>query len=81
MNEKRKLKLVPILYLLVLFATIQQGFSAFSPHHNSKKQKKSETTNQFGSSVIFPVTGNVYPKGYVLLDFVFIKKKLLRNVD
>lgn len=64
MNEKRKLKLVPILYLLVLFATIQQGFSAFSPHHNSKKQKKSETTSQFGSSVIFPVTGNVYPKGY-----------------
>ncbi|KAL3840028.1 hypothetical protein ACJIZ3_024619 [Penstemon smallii] len=53
MHEKMYLKAL-VLYLLVWIAS-----AAYQPQNIIKKQPKG-----FESSLIFPVTGNVYPKGY-----------------
>lgn len=48
-----------VLYLLLLSEFFQGCFSAFNlPRPPWKKQ------SNFGSSVVFPLVGNVYPKGY-----------------
>lgn len=55
---------VPLLCLLVFCSTFQECLSAVKQPSNSKKHLKSSATHRFGSSVVFPVTGNVYPQGY-----------------
>ncbi|KAK6132290.1 hypothetical protein DH2020_033990 [Rehmannia glutinosa] len=47
---------------LVLFLLAWIATAAYQPQTINKKQPKS--AKGFGSSVIFPVSGNVYPKGY-----------------
>ncbi|GFS40116.1 eukaryotic aspartyl protease family protein [Actinidia rufa] len=65
MNKKRKP--VPtsvemmIVFLVIFFTTFQGSFGVANQPH---KQAKSKAANGFGSSLIFPVTGDVYPKGY-----------------
>ncbi|KAL2538486.1 Eukaryotic aspartyl protease family protein [Forsythia ovata] len=56
MVEKKYIQAL-LLYLLAWYAT-----AAHQPQNIIKKQSKSG--KGFGSSVFFPVTGNVYPKGY-----------------
>ncbi|KAJ8535716.1 hypothetical protein K7X08_023436 [Anisodus acutangulus] len=56
-----KWEVVPfwVLYFVLLCGYFQGCFSAFNlPHPPWKKQ------SNFGSSIVFPLTGNVYPKGY-----------------
>ena len=66
MNNKRKLvPMESVLFLVVFFTTFQGSFGA-------SKQTKSKASYGIGSSVVFPVTGNVYPKGYVLFDCGFL---------
>ncbi|KAG8378247.1 hypothetical protein BUALT_Bualt08G0117800 [Buddleja alternifolia] len=47
---------------LVLYLLIWIAAAAYQPQPRINKQLKS--AKGFGSSVIFPITGNVYPKGY-----------------
>lgn len=68
MDTKRKLvesimRLVVVL-LLVFFTTIQSSFGDADHLQKNKKQRKSNAANGFRSSVVFPVTGDVYPNGY-----------------
>ncbi|CAK9174055.1 unnamed protein product [Ilex paraguariensis] len=68
MREKMKLTVSfwVVLYHLVLCATLQSCSSASNPPQRIKKQSKSTATeDRFGSSVVFPVSENVYPKGYM----------------
>ncbi|XVE95512.1 hypothetical protein REPUB_Repub02eG0103800 [Reevesia pubescens] len=66
--KKRKLATAPwkmmLMFFLVLSANFAGCFSAASQQSNKEKSKHSKATNRFGSSLIFPVTGNVYPLGY-----------------
>ncbi|XP_059630717.1 aspartic proteinase Asp1-like isoform X2 [Cornus florida] len=66
MQTKRKLRSSSskmVIFFLLVFSTAFQGcFSDSNQPQNNKKQ--STARNRFGSSVVFPVTGNVYPKGY-----------------
>lgn len=57
-NTKFIMSPLPFLYtLLLLLTTLQEPISAaYQPPHYANKHKP--------SSVIFPLTGNVYPKGY-----------------
>ncbi|KAM7518844.1 hypothetical protein LguiB_017806 [Lonicera macranthoides] len=50
----------PLVYLLLLYARFQGIFSV----SNQYQKSKSTATNRLDSSVIFPITGNVYPQGY-----------------
>ncbi|KAL7208729.1 hypothetical protein ACSBR1_030459 [Camellia fascicularis] len=77
MNNKRKL--VPmelVLFLVVFFITFQGSFGA-------SKQTKSKASYGIGSSVVFPVTGNVYPNGYyhVTLDIGHPPKPYFLDID
>ena len=56
---------LPFFYtLLLLLTSLEQPISAANqPHRYANKHGP--------SSVIFPVTGNVYPKGYVVFNFIF----------
>ncbi|GAV71949.1 Asp domain-containing protein [Cephalotus follicularis] len=58
-SKTMKLSMFPLL-LLLLFSTFQGCFSQASYHPTNKKS----TSNGFGSSVVFPLTGDVYPLGY-----------------
>ncbi|XP_052188489.1 aspartic proteinase Asp1-like [Diospyros lotus] len=62
MNKKRAL-LMLLLLLVVLFTTLEGSRPANQPK-NSKRPRKLTPDNGYGSSVILPVAGNVYPKGY-----------------
>lgn len=48
-----------LLFFLVFSATFQGCFSAA----NQAQTKKKQTQSRFGSSAVFPVSGNVYPDG------------------
>ncbi|XP_057503823.1 aspartic proteinase Asp1-like isoform X2 [Actinidia eriantha] len=83
MNKKRKP--VPpsvemIVFLVILFATFQ---GSFGDANQPQKQAKSKAANGFGSSVIFPVTGDVYPKGYyhVTLNIGHPPKPYFLDID
>lgn len=59
MRGKWEVVRIWVLYLLLLSEFFQGCFSAFNlPRPPWKKQ------SNFGSSVVFPLFGNVYPKGY-----------------
>ncbi|XP_058189697.1 aspartic proteinase Asp1-like isoform X1 [Rhododendron vialii] len=53
-----------LVLLLALFPAIQSTHGVANQPQNNKRQRKSTATSRFGSSVVFPVTGNVYPNGY-----------------
>lgn len=65
MVEKRHIQAL-FLYFLAWSAT-----AAHQPQTTNKKQSKSG--KGFRSSVFFPVTGDVYPKGYFLFLELFIR--------
>ncbi|THG05966.1 hypothetical protein TEA_008373 [Camellia sinensis var. sinensis] len=63
MNNKRKrVPMELVLFLVVFFTTFQGSFGA-------SKQTKSKASYGIGSSVVFRVTGNVYPNGVFLFCF------------
>lgn len=57
-----------LLYLVALSGTVQQCL-CFS---SDQLQKQDNVTDQIGSSVILPVSGNVYPKGYLFVVLLLI---------
>lgn len=62
MHDQRRVTWeIYMMYFVILSATIQECLCDYN--HLQKN-----VTNQLGSSVILPVTGNVYPKGYVGLE-------------
>ncbi|KAK3002115.1 hypothetical protein RJ639_021303 [Escallonia herrerae] len=63
MHQKRRL-LVSLLCLAVLFAACAETCFSAAPRGTGKHAKSAAPTDRFGSSVIFPLTGNVYPDGY-----------------
>uniref|UniRef100_A0A5B6ZGC5 Aspartic proteinase Asp1 n=1 Tax=Davidia involucrata TaxID=16924 RepID=A0A5B6ZGC5_DAVIN len=94
MHEKRKLASsssssssmmmkLKLLFLMVLSSTFRGCFSATNQPQNKEQQSKSTATNRFGSSVVFPVTGNVYPKGYyhVTLNIGHPPKPYFLDID
>ncbi|KAL7117929.1 hypothetical protein ACP275_03G103500 [Erythranthe tilingii] len=58
MHQKMYLKAL-VLYLLTWIAG-----AAYHPQTINNKLRPKSAAKSFGSSVIFPVSGNVYPKGY-----------------
>ncbi|GFY96597.1 eukaryotic aspartyl protease family protein [Actinidia rufa] len=56
---------------------------SFGDANQPQKQAKSKAANGFGSSVIFPVTGDVYPKGYyhVTLNIGHPPKPYFLDID
>ncbi|KAA8538440.1 hypothetical protein F0562_028014 [Nyssa sinensis] len=66
-----------LLFLVILSTTFLGGSAANQP------QSKSTATNRFGSSVVFPVTGNVYPRGYyhVTLNIGHPPKPYFLDID
>lgn len=66
-------------FFLGMFATFPAGcFSDSNQHPQSKKKSVHPASpNRFGSSVIFPVQGNVYPLGYGFWFFTWILRMLL----
>uniref|UniRef100_A0A5B6ZDA5 Aspartic proteinase Asp1 n=1 Tax=Davidia involucrata TaxID=16924 RepID=A0A5B6ZDA5_DAVIN len=89
MHEKGKLAsssmmMLLLLFLVILSTTFQACFSAANQPQKSKQQLKlMATTNRFGSSVVFPVTGNVYPRGYyhVTLNIGHPPKPYFLDID
>lgn len=63
MEEKGKR--VMGLLVLLMFATFQGCFSEASQPTSKKKSTQSTAAHRFGSTAVFPITGNVYPLGYV----------------
>ncbi|KAK1347226.1 Aspartic proteinase Asp1 [Heracleum sosnowskyi] len=59
MHDQRRVMTwkIVLMYFVVISATIQECFCDYNQGHKN-------VTNQLGSSVILPLTGNVYPKGY-----------------
>ncbi|KAG5525088.1 hypothetical protein RHGRI_031686 [Rhododendron griersonianum] len=53
-----------VVLLLALFTAIQSSLGGANQPQNNKRQRKSTAASRFGSSVVFPVTGDVYPNGY-----------------
>lgn len=67
MRGKWDLVRIWVLYCLLLCGFFQGCFSAFNlPRPPWKKQ------SNFGSSVVYPLVGNVYPKGYFLFPMIFL---------
>ncbi|XWS25112.1 hypothetical protein CRYUN_Cryun27aG0042800 [Craigia yunnanensis] len=68
MDVKKRKATVPwmmmVMFFLVFSANFPGCFSAASQQSNKKKSTHPKAGNGFGSSVLFPVTGNVYPLGY-----------------
>ncbi|GMP79468.1 hypothetical protein CsSME_00034999 [Camellia sinensis var. sinensis] len=77
MNNKRKrVPMELVLFLVVFFTTFQGSFGA-------SKQTKSKASYGIGSSVVFRVTGNVYPNGYyhVTLNIGHPPKPYFLDID
>lgn len=53
--------------LLVILAALEQPISVSAAYHPSRSPNKHNP-----SSVIFPLTGNVYPKGYVCVCVYYV---------
>ncbi|KAH9757066.1 hypothetical protein WN944_008202 [Citrus x changshan-huyou] len=62
MEEKGKR--VMGLLVLLMFATFQGCFSEANQPPSKKKSTQSTAAHRFGSTAVFPITGNVYPLGY-----------------
>ena len=61
-------RVMVLLYLVALSETFQQCFS-FS---NDQLVKPENVAYHKGSSIILPVSGNVYPKGYLFIVLLLI---------
>ncbi|KAK6277306.1 hypothetical protein POUND7_017629 [Theobroma cacao] len=70
MDVKKMKATVPrmMMFFLLLPATFPGYFSADSQQPNKKKSTHPNAANGFGSSILFPLTGNVYPLGYYSLS-------------
>ncbi|XWS21649.1 hypothetical protein CRYUN_Cryun30bG0072500 [Craigia yunnanensis] len=53
-----------VMFFLALSANFPGCFSAASQQSNKRKSTHPKAAKGFGSSLLFPVTGNVYPLGY-----------------
>ncbi|OMO78502.1 Peptidase A1 [Corchorus olitorius] len=71
MDVEKKKATVPWMLMTVFFlalsATFPGCFSAASQQPNKEKSTHSKAANGFASSVLFPLTGSVYPLGYYSL--------------
>ena len=65
-----------IVFIVILFATFQVSFG---DANQPQKQAKSKAANGFGSSVVFPVTGDVYPKGSVMFWFLIFSHRVWKS--
>ncbi|KAK9270453.1 hypothetical protein L1049_026033 [Liquidambar formosana] len=82
-KELRTSFAVVALFLMVFSATFQGCFSAANQPQNKKKPTQPTASRGLGSSVIFPVHGNVYPDGIytVSLKIGSRKKPYVLDVD
>lgn len=67
--------------VLVMFATFQGCFSEASQPQSKKKSTQSTAAHRFGSTAVFPVTGNVYPLGYYSVTFKIGNPPKLYELD
>lgn len=68
MERKSKRMMVVMLLLLLMSATtFQECFSDSSQPPSKRRSTQSTAARRFGSTAVFPLTGNVYPLGYVCL--------------
>ncbi|XP_044468637.1 aspartic proteinase Asp1-like isoform X2 [Mangifera indica] len=65
MERKSKRTMVVLLLLLIMFsATFQECFSDSIQPPSKRRSTQSTPGRRFGSTTVFPLTGNVYPLGY-----------------
>ncbi|KAJ0025907.1 hypothetical protein Pint_08144 [Pistacia integerrima] len=65
MERKSKRMMLVLLLLLFMFATtFQECFSDSSQPPIKRRSTQSTAARRFGSTAVFPLTGNVYPLGY-----------------
>jgi len=78
MKEQKAVVLV-LLQVLVLFLGLCESSMSSAPYvdqvHNRRKSMLTEPTsslllNRFGSSIVFPLFGNVYPIGYAHIIYM-----------
>ncbi|XAR62821.1 Nepenthesin [Bertholletia excelsa] len=88
MEKRRKQLLTPPLMvamlLFVSFSAIFEGYcTAANQQHTRKQGIKSKAADGLRSTVVFPLSGNVYPKGYyhVTLDIGNPPKPYFLDID
>ncbi|KAH7567908.1 hypothetical protein ACOSP7_009837 [Xanthoceras sorbifolium] len=78
---EEKSKRLMLVFFLVMSATFRFCFSAQSQPPPKKRSTQSTADNRFGSSAVFPVTGNSYPLGYYSVSLSIGNPPKLYDLD